>query len=334
MAIKSIKKIKTRGTVATIVCDTCFNEKEYDHCDHIYLNKPFHYCSKKCFHRSLKNGKSAEARTKNLLDKYGVDSVSKLSFVKEKAKATCRQKYGTDNVSQNEDIKNKKRSTCIKNYGVNSPLKSDIVFNKLKDTNIKKYGHENVMQVDEIKEKFKKEFVEKYGATNPSMIKEFRDKAIDTLYNNYGVKNTMYSDFIKSKFDFKENTRKAHETKKKNGTYKQSKIELKLYKELVETFNDVKYQHLVNGWLIDFYIVSLDLYFQFDGVYWHGLNRPIEQIKICKNERDKNILRKIEIDAEQNAWFKSNNIKLIRITDKFYKKEGIKGVLDKINDYK
>lgn len=45
MAIKSIKKIKTRGTVATIVCDTCFNEKEYDHCDHIYLNKPNRYLS-------------------------------------------------------------------------------------------------------------------------------------------------------------------------------------------------------------------------------------------------------------------------------------------------
>ena len=58
------------------------------------------------------------------------------------------------------------------------------------------------------------------------------------------------------------------------------------------------YQKYKNGWWIDAYCEEYDCWIQFDGVYWHS--RPGHQ------ERDRN----------QDAWFESQGMRLLRITDK------------------
>lgn len=73
-------------------------------------------------------------------------------------------------------------------------------------------------------------------------------------------------------------------------------------------------------WNIDFYIPEIDTYVQFDGAYWHGLDRPIDQIKNSASKRDQSIYAKWLLDREQDAWFSENRKCLIRITDVEFRK--------------
>lgn len=109
--------------------------------------------------------------------------------------------------------------------------------------------------------------------------------------------------------------RKRHETMKRNGTYRKSRPEDELYKYLVQRFGDVERQRYVNGWPIDFYVPSVDAYVQLDGVYWHGLDKPIEQIRQSSRPRDRQIVKKWETDRAQGAWFAAREMRLVRITD-------------------
>ena len=71
----------------------------------------------------------------------------------------------------------------------------------------------------------------------------------------------------------------------------------------------------MNKWPIDFYVKDNDTYIQFDGEYWHGLDRPLDEIAKFKTPRDRTILRKYQIDREQVEWFRSTGKRLLRITD-------------------
>lgn len=94
-----------------------------------------------------------------------------------------------------------------------------------------------------------------------------------------------------------------------------SKAEARFGDLLRERFGEIKHQKWVNGWPIDFYIPSIDTYVQFDGVYWHGLDRPIELIRASKLVRDQAIVKKWETDRKQDEWFATQRLRLVRITD-------------------
>lgn len=115
---------------------------------------------------------------------------------------------------------------------------------------------------------------------------------------------------------------KRHKTMKKNNSYRKSSPEDRMFEYLIEKFGeyDVTRNELVNSkWPIDFYIKSIDLYVQLDGVYWHGLDRPIDVIAEHKSKRDVQIHKKWKIDREQEQWFEKNKLKLMRITDVEFK---------------
>lgn len=104
------------------------------------------------------------------------------------------------------------------------------------------------------------------------------------------------------------------------GSYGKSKIEDAYYVKLCETYgiDNVERQVTPEGthWPIDFYIKSIDAWIQFDGVYWHGLDRHIELIAEHRSKRDVVIHRKWLTDREQDEWFKKCGLKLIRVTDR------------------
>lgn len=122
---------------------------------------------------------------------------------------------------------------------------------------------------------------------------------------------------VKAKYNFNDIWIKSHETKKQNGTYASSKAEDRFYERLVRLFGNVERQvsiiHDVGQWSIDFKIN--DVYVQFDGVYWHGLDRPVQMIRESGKMRDQAILWAIEGDQLQNAWFAARGLRLVRITD-------------------
>lgn len=82
--------------------------------------------------------------------------------------------------------------------------------------------------------------------------------------------------------------------------------------------DQVESQKKLQRWPIDFYIKSLDLYVQLDGEHWHGLDRPINEIRLTakRSKHDRVILRKIKSDLRLKLFCQSNKISLIRITDR------------------
>ena len=154
------------------------------------------------------------------------------------------------------------------------------------------------------------------------------------MLKNCGVEYNMQSEEIKSKIDWFAAKIKQHETKKLNGTYGKSKIEDEFYIVLCNVFGieNIERQKLVNGWAIDFYLKLLDLHIQFDGRYYHGLDRPIEEIKLFKTKSDTKVFETYIRDKNQDIYFAQHNLKLLRVTDKEFKQLG-HSVIEKITNH-
>jgi DNA-directed RNA polymerase subunit RPC12/RpoP len=112
---------------------------------------------------------------------------------------------------------------------------------------------------------------------------------------------------------------KGHETRKRNGTYAKSSGEDALYKFLCEKIGqfDIERQVNVNGWRIDFHIKSVDLYVQYDGIYYHGLDVTFDVLVSRATLRGKSIgvLTTFLRDCEQRDWFIQNKLKLLRVVE-------------------
>lgn len=89
----------------------------------------------------------------------------------------------------------------------------------------------------------------------------------------------------------------------------------------------VRQVYIIRQW-IDFYIKSLDLYLQLDGVYWHGLNRNISEIKNSSVRQDKKIYQNYVRDQKLNSYMKSKGLKMIRITDEYFNKSCKQDIID------
>lgn len=193
-------------------------------------------------------------------------------------------------------------------------LNHGITFGNLySDVNRKKAAKKRKATYSKHKDLIDKKFVDtclrKYGVENPSQSIEIKEKKKQTVLKHYGKEH---------QWSVPEIRKNIHELMKKNGTYGSiSKAEKCLETILYDRFGkeNVKRNIIVNNWEIDFYVKTVNLYIQLDGTYWHGLDRPLSIISEQKNNRDKCIFKTVMRDKEQNIWFKSNNMHLIRITD-------------------
>lgn len=97
-------------------------------------------------------------------------------------------------------------------------------------------------------------------------------------------------------------------------TLPRSREEIEFFRRLESefgvTFTCPKY---VNGWFIDGYCNSADVYVQYDGTYWHS--SPHAQAR----------------DGEQDAWFKEQGLILVRVTDREWKDDS-RGVLVRVGE--
>jgi len=165
-----------------------------------------------------------------------------------KAELTCLEKYGVENYSKTDEYKEKYKETCLKKYGVENHMLIEDFVEKSKQTNLKIYGVEWYQQTDEFKGKYEKTCLERYGVGNMSYLSSTISK--------------------------------IHETKKKNGSYEKSKEENEIYYNLIELFGysdivrqyrDKRYYSKETKYLFacDFYIKSLDLFIEYDGIWTH-----------------------------------------------------------------
>lgn len=287
-----------------------------------YAKRKYHFCSRDCSNKSQKNGVLLADFKKKCIEKYGVEYPMQSSEVRDASKKTCLEKYGTenpgklnfknyaikhgvDNVSQLDIIKEKIKATSLEKYGVEHSFASHEVIEKIKDSNFKKYGHEAYTQTEDFKLKSK--------ATN---------------LKNHGVEYTLQRADVVSSINWKNRARKRHQTMKTLGLYTSSLCEDKFYDFLCENFDEdnVSRRIIVDSHEIDFYISSINTYVQFDGIYWHGLDRSLEEISLLKNPRDKTILGTFKRDLLQAETFNSLGFILVRITDEDFNKV-IRGIL-------
>lgn len=206
------------------------------------------FCSVKCLNSSQYHIKHCtETYTKNY-----IDNEENRKELNERTRNTCLERYNGIGLASQE-LTEKYNETMLLKYGYTNPSQVKEIQEKTKQTNIKKYGTENVYASETIKEKIKETNLQRYNETSWTKSKEGREF----------LKNFTNSE------DFKN---KQHETKKKNNSFKTSKIEKGLEIKLKELFPDLKTQHksTLYPFNCDFYIPSLDLYIEYNGSWTHG----------------------------------------------------------------
>ena len=192
-----------------------------------------------------------------------VAATEKINYdeVVKKVKETKKRLYGDENYNNIE----KAKQTCFKKYGVEYIFKSKEIQDKIKQTILSKYGVEYVLQSNEVQDKIKQTNLRKYGAEYPLQSEFIQNKIKRILIYNYNVDNP---------WKCKEFQQKAHETKKKNGSYGKSNEEDYVYSILVDIYgkDNVKrqYKSELYPFACDFYIISKNLYIEYNGMWTHG----------------------------------------------------------------
>lgn len=191
------------------------------------------------------------------------------------------------------------------------------------------HGAENVFASEAVQEKIRRINIDRYGVDNPMKSKVIQQRASETCTVHYGVPYPMQSEEVRKKYDWKSCAIKCHETMKERGLYGKSKVEDEFYSLLVSEFGseNIERQKLIERWSIDFYVKSIDTYIQFDGVYWHGLDRPLEVIAELKHPRDKVIMSTVKRDKRQNNWFSKSGLCLVRVTDKEFQNSPAQSIM-------
>lgn len=310
-----------KGIQKIIKCDFC--NSDFTKVIWPSTKQKLFFCSIKCSSNSrIKGGRLNVNIEDTNLERYGEISALITPETRKKIEETTFKNFGFKTPFEVPSIKDKIAKTNLVKYGTSNPAHSDVVKAKAEETNLRKYGYKSPLQSSEIKKQTFKTNIERYGTIIPMRNKEIKAKYEKTLFENYGVTNPTQSDEIKNKIDYIDLRRKGHITMKERGNYKKSKQEDLFYTYLVDYYGnaDVERLVIVNSWAIDFYIESSQMYIQFDGEYWHGLDRPIATILEFKNFRDRGIYKTYLRDKEQELWFKQNNLKLVRIISRLFLK--------------
>ena len=252
-------------------------------------------------------------------EKYGVSNCFASDEKKQKIKETNLKRYGVDNPHKNKQVIEKTRNTCLERYGVLNGGGTPEAIKKIKQTKLERYGDENFVNV----EKCKQTKFEKYGNPNYTNM----DKNIKTCKAKYNVDYWFQS--IEYKSNIKEYQRKARQTKIKNNTLVNSKLESMAYNLLKKYFSDIKCQWKDDEkypYNCDFYIPKIDTWIEIQGFVTHGPEQfdennieHLEKVSILKQKNmahktpNKNLYFAIikcwtELDVEKRNTAKRNNL--------------------------
>jgi hypothetical protein len=154
-------------------------------------NKEFSWVYKKSKFNCIDciNKQKYETYKKTNLEKYGVDNLSKLQYIKDKKKETTLKNFGVEYPGQSLKVKEKAKITNLKKYGVECVLKNKQINEKIKETTMKKFGVEHNSQSQSIKNKKKETTFKNFGVEYPGQSLEIKEKIKITNLEKYGVEN-------------------------------------------------------------------------------------------------------------------------------------------------
>lgn len=219
-------------------------------------------------------------RIRNInLERYGVEKPFESKEIQNKVKNYFFNKYGGYSNMSCPETKRKIQDTFIRKYGSISPLGNKKVREKIEKTNLERYGTKNPIFSKEVKDKIEKTNLERYGESVPLRNKEIYNKTQQTVKNKYGVNSALEIPRVREAtrlaYESGVAQQKAFETKKKNKSWTKSEPENQVLKLLQNKFGkedvihhkkpDNRYPHEC-----DFYIISLDLYIEYQGYWKHG----------------------------------------------------------------
>jgi len=232
------------------------------------------YCSKSC-------AINQENIRKSIKEKYGVDNISQLDYVKERKIETTLKKYGVTNPYN--------IPKCIKKSKQTRKTHKTEWINKIKETNLSKYGVDNVAKSDKIKEKAKNTNLQKYGETSWTKTNEGKIK----LSNMVSSTNVQ---------------RKTYATHKKNNSFHVSKPEDQTYALLKEKYPNTisQYRSEAYPFNCDFYIPEIDTYIECNYHWTHG-KKPY-----TGSEEDKQI---VEAWKAKNTKYYNNAVHVWTVSD-------------------
>ena len=243
------------------------------------------------------------------------------------------------------EVMNEKKKSCIEKYGVDNPSKNRDIVKKINDTFIKNHG-DNPFKLDKFKDKIRKTCIEKYGANTPlSKNSSFRIEKNIIEKNNFIKK---YQDFDVVYYNPKKWGEARLICKKCNNEFEISKWNLhQRYSAGInpcticnpigsdtETFlesfikeflfaNNIIFEEktrkiLGNGKELDFYIPSMHIAIETNGIFWHSARFKSEYYHKEKTELclEKNIKL---IHIFEDEIFKKPDIVKSRLSSIFSK---------------
>lgn len=127
-----------------------------------------HHMKSNDFYKNHKN---------KLLDKYGVDNVSKLQSVKDKISETWKNKENLQELINERSLKHKE--SLIEKYGVDNLMSIPSVKEKIVQSNLDSRGVQYNFQSKDIYEKGKAVCLQKYGFENAMQSEEIQKKCFE-----------------------------------------------------------------------------------------------------------------------------------------------------------
>lgn len=218
----------------------------------------------------LSDIKDKISKTKLSYDKDKKENIQK------KRKNTVLNKWGVDNVSKNILIKDKTKTSNIEKYGVEYPIMLDIFKEKVKETNIDKYGVDHISK-NEI-------FRKKYKMVKNSNYIQYIENGISLFNCEKGHTFSISSDIYSHREGLNANI--CTICYPLNGRSEKEKellefIKLNYKSNIIKKYRD-KYE-------IDIYLPELKIGFEFNGVYWHSEIYKDKNYHLDKTNHFKNI---------------------------------------------
>jgi len=256
----------------------------------------------KTFYNMDKNGgafckkctiiKAKDKYIKTNLITYGREYASSTKEFREKVKKTVLEKYGVENVSKNNEVKNKKDKTNIKIYGHKCSIMNESIKEKTKQTNLEKYGTIYPKNINRNNEEIKIKNIKKYGVSCTLQSKEAKEKTKETNIKRYGVEFPQQSIIIQDKIQ--KNCKKFKEYKMPSGIIRKVQgYEPFALDELTKIYseNEIKsdrkdvprieyiYNNFKKYYFPDIYIPSKRLIIEVKSDYTYNITTDIRELK-------------------------------------------------------
>jgi hypothetical protein len=294
------------------------------------------YCSKKCVSDDPNIKKIKEEKS---ISKWGTKSPAQSQEIKDKIIKTNQEKYGHNSPMNLKSIQDKSMQTLIKNWGVENPSNSSELLQKRIES----------FKSSSFKDTFKLTSLKRYGVEHPWRNKEIHSKTISHFYDDYVVRinskiNT--NEFVFLGFEKSISTHLLFKCCKCDRNFKI--LTYQFYYRInsglsictncfpisenssisqIEVYNFIKENYAgeilvddrssIKPYEIDIFLPSLNIGFEFNGLWWHSSKYKNENYHLVKRE-----------------VASSNNIKLLTIweDDWTIKREICKSfILNKLN---